>query len=47
MDKIITLLNHHNVFPVDEERMYIVLMKSKDDGRAHMTEFKRIDKTSG
>ena len=47
MNKIITLLNHHNVFPVDEERMYIVLMKSKDDGRAHMTEFERIDKTSG
>ena len=43
MDKIITLLNHHHVFPVGDDHMYIVLMQSKADGNVHMSEFGRID----
>ncbi len=43
MDKIITLLNHHHVFPVGDDYMYIVLMQSKDDGNVHMSGFGRID----
>ena len=43
MDKIIVLLNHHHVYPVDDNRMYIVLMQSEEDGRVHMAEFRKID----
>ena len=42
MDKIIVLLNHHHVHPIDDDRMYIVLMKSKNDEKVHMTEFLKI-----
>ncbi len=43
MDKVIVLLNHHHVFPVDENRMYIVLMQAKSDGKVHMAEFAKAD----
>ena len=43
MDKIIILLNHHHLYPVDDSRMYIVLMQTKEDGKVHMAEFRRID----
>ena len=43
MDKIIVLLNHHHVYPVDDNRMFIVLMQSKEDGKVHMAEFRKID----
>ena len=46
MDKIITLLNHHHVFPVDGEQMYIVLMQSQSDGKVHMAEFVEITSDS-
>lgn len=39
MNKIIVLLNHHHVFPVDDSRMYIVLMQAENDGKVHMAEF--------
>ena len=44
MDKIIVLLNHHHLYPIDDSRMYIVLMQSKDDGNVHISEFRKIDK---
>ena len=44
MDKIIVLLNHHHVFPVDESRMYIVLMQAESDGKVHVAEFAKIDR---
>lgn len=42
MDKIIVLLNHHHVYPVDDDRMYIVLMQSEKDGNVHMAEFTKM-----
>ena len=43
MDKIIVLLNHHHVFPVDDSRMYIVLMQAKSDGNVHMATFAKME----
>ena len=43
MDKIITLLNYHHVFPVGDDHMYIVVMQSKVAGNVQMSEFGRID----
>ena len=43
MDKIIVLLNHHHVFPVDDSRMYIVLMQAEHDGNVHMAEFEKME----
>ncbi|MCY3770046.1 MAG: hypothetical protein OXG56_11885 [Gammaproteobacteria bacterium] len=42
IDKIIVLLNHHHVFPVDDSRMYIVLMQAQSDGKVHFAEFEKI-----
>ena len=42
LDKIIILLNHHHVHPIDDELMYILIMQSEADGRVHMCEFKRL-----
>ena len=43
MDKIIVLLNHHHVFPVDDSQMYIVLMQAESDGNVHMATFAKMD----
>lgn len=43
MRKIIVLLNHHHVFPVDENKMYIVLMREEKDGKVYMHEFVKGD----
>ena len=41
MDKIINLLNHHVVHPINDDYMHVVLMKAKEDGKAYMYEFKK------
>ena len=43
MNKIITLLNLHIVQPVDEDRMYVFIMKA-EDGEPHMKEFVRTER---
>ena len=43
MHKIITLLKHHTVQPVDEDRMYIFTMQA-EDGKPHMAEFARNER---
>ena len=43
MQKIIVLLNHHHVHPIDDSRMYIVMMQTQKDGSVQMAEFEKID----
>jgi len=40
-DKIVALLNHHQVQLVDDPRQLWVLMQSKDDGKIHVAEMLR------
>jgi hypothetical protein len=42
-DKIIRLLNHHNIDLMGlPNKMYVILMHAKSDGRVHATTFERI-----
>ena len=43
MEKINRLLNCHQIQLLDSERIYIVHMKEKRDGRVHMYTFQRAD----
>jgi hypothetical protein len=43
-DKIIKLLNHHQIQLIDSQLQLWVLMQSKDDGKVHAFTFQRVDK---
>lgn len=43
MDKIMTLLNHHQIQLVQEDLQLWVLMKSKTDGKVQVTIFQRLE----
>ena len=43
MDKILLLLNHHEVQLVDDDRRLCVLMNAESDGRVHVSEFLRVE----
>jgi hypothetical protein len=43
-DKIVKLLNHHNITLVDNDTMIIGLMHGSEDGQQHVFEFKLIKK---
>ena len=40
--RIRVLLNHHHMFPLDRDRMFIVVMRRKTDGNVGMYEFQRL-----
>ena len=42
MEKIIRLLNHHNMYLPDGRTQIITLMKGSEDGKAHATLFEQI-----
>lgn len=42
MNKIRTLLNHHEIILAGRDQLVICIMKSKDDGRPHATLFERV-----
>ena len=42
MTKIITLLNHHQIQLMDEDKQIWVLMEAKSDGKVHVYEFERV-----
>ncbi len=42
MNKVVALLDHHTVQPVDENRMYAVIMRT-EDGKVQMTELVRAE----
>ncbi len=47
MNRIIALMDHHIMQPVNDDKMYAVIMQADSDGKAHMTEFERREARSG
>ena len=43
MTKINVLLNHHYVHPIDDNKMYIVVMAAGEDKKVQIAEFRRIN----
>ena len=43
-DKIVNLLNHHQIQLVDSDKQLWVIMNSKDDGKIHVAEMLKINK---
>ncbi len=44
--QITTLLNHHHVHPVDDDRMFITVMQDGKDGNVKMFEFRKVGASS-
>ena len=42
LQQITTLLNHHHVHPVDDNRMFITIMQDSKDRNVKMTEFRKV-----
>ena len=42
MNKIVLLLNHHQIQLIDDDQQIWVLMQEKRDGKVHVYEFERI-----
>lgn len=42
MNKIIRLLNHHQIQLIDDDQQIWILMQEKSDGKVHVYEFERI-----
>lgn len=43
IDRIVTLLNHHQIQLIYEDQMFWVIMHAKEDGRVHGSLMKRVD----
>ncbi len=46
LQQITTLLNHHHVHPVDDDRMFLSVMQDSKDGNANVFEFRKVGESS-